>query len=287
MHVAGTKGKGYVTQAVEALLAQNQKLTGKYEKLGCLMSPHVSDVRERIRLDSKMISEELFADYVFEVYNKTQERKARGANEPADLGYTGFIQVLAFYIFVKEGVEKVVLEVGVGGELDSTNVIERPIATGVTTIGRDHEKALGSDLKDIAWHKSGIFKEGAPAFTVEQNPTVLKVLQERAYQLGASKFQVVSKDLVGQFGICVTPNLPYQRQNCSLAIMLAAACIQATDPGFHMTAEIVRVLEHLRLPGRNETRQEGQRIWFIDTAHNELGIKEASTWFKERLGQAW
>lgn len=252
-------------------------------KLGCLTSPHLIDVRERIRLDSAPISKELFTHHFLDLYSRVHENEHRGPPIP---GYPGFLALLGIYIFIKEGVEMAIFETGIGGENDSTNIVDHPTVTGITTLGLDHMKVLGGNIGSIAWHKAGIFKTGAPAFTVEQDTAALEVLQQRSCEKRiAGDLNIVSEHLVEQYGVTVTPNLPYQKSNASLAIALCEACLRAVDPNFGMTTDIAFSLEQTKLPGRNEVYREGQRTWLLSTAHNEMSIKESSSWFKEILEQ--
>ena len=107
--------------------------------------------------------------------------------------------LLAFHAFIREGVDAAVFETHHGGEYDSTNVIEKPIVTAITTLGIDHVKQLGSSIVSIAWHKAGIFKSGAPAFSAPQETAAVEVLQKRASDKSVS-LQFVNVD----------PSLPVQ-----------------------------------------------------------------------------
>jgi folylpolyglutamate synthase len=138
-------------------------------------------VRERIRINSEPISEEQFTKYFFEVWDALESTARQEGIDPAlKPTYFRYLTLMSFHIFMREGVDAVVYEVGVGGELDSTNVIKRPAVTGITTLGIDHVDALGDTIDKIAWHKAGIFKSGSPAFSVQQLPEAIKVLEERA-----------------------------------------------------------------------------------------------------------
>ncbi|KAH9873417.1 hypothetical protein IAQ61_004040 [Plenodomus lingam] len=294
IHIAGTKGKGTTALYCEHLLSQYQQKTKSYLKLGCLTSPHVSDVRERIRLDAMPISKELFVQYFSEVYDKMNNASLQDSVSSAEgpaicpniPGYPGFLALLGLYIMYKENVQIAVVETGVGGENDSTNVIERPIATGITTLGLDHMNVLGPDLKSIAWHKAGIFKTGVPAFTVEQDAEALETLQNRSLEKRtAGKLTVVSDDAILGYRLSVVPDRPYQRRNAALALALCNVCLRTIDSAFVMTTEMASVLRYTQLPGRSEILKDGQRTWLLSAAHNELSMIEASHWFKAVLDQ--
>ncbi|KAG5648933.1 hypothetical protein DXG03_000282 [Asterophora parasitica] len=135
-------------------------------------------------------------------------------------GYFRFVTLLAFHAFLSLKVDATVLEVGVGGTYDSTNIVPRPVVTGVTALGIDHVAVLGKTLQDIAWQKSGIFKEGVPAFTVVQPEEGLRVLEQRANELKASEFTILPPEH-GLSDIELGLAGAHQKQNAALAVELA------------------------------------------------------------------
>lgn len=171
IHVAGTKGKGSTCAFVESILRANGYKTGFYS------SPHLVMVRERIRINGEPISEEMFAYYFSSVYNRITKGKNSEFGMPA---YFNFLTVMAMQVFLNENVDVAILEVGIGGEFDCTNVIQKPVVTGISSLDLDHCSLLGDTIDKIAWHKSGIFKENVPAFTVGQDDAAMKVIRERA-----------------------------------------------------------------------------------------------------------
>lgn len=189
VHVAGTKGKGSTCAFVESILRHCGYKTGFYS------SPHLVVARERIRLDGIPISEEKFAHYFTFVYNQIREKKSPDVPMPA---YFNFMTVMAFHIFLMEKVDVAVLEVGIGGEYDCTNVVPKPIVTGVTSLDLDHTKLLGEKIEQIAWQKAGIFKENVAAFTVKQNEKAMQVLRQRANEKNASLYVVPSWSIYPQ-----------------------------------------------------------------------------------------
>lgn len=198
---------------------------------------------------------------------------------PPDPGYPGFLAMLAIYIFVKEKVDVMILETGIGGERDSTNIFPHPVATGITTIGLDHVKTLGNSVEQIAWHKAGIFKAGSPAFAIIQDEPVLNVLRKRADEV-SGELQVVTDQIVHEYGLRVYPDMHYQRLNASLAISLASSYLMSEYPGFSMTKDIARVVENTELPGRCQVLVDGENTWYISIAHSEVSLKETIAWFK-------
>jgi folylpolyglutamate synthase len=268
------------------MLIEYRKSTDRPLKIGCLTSPHVTNIRERIKLDGFPISEELFAKYFFEIWEQIKQNTQREGDlsGPRVPRYPGFLALMALYTFVQEGVNVAVIETGIGGENDSTNVIQSPTVTGITTIGLDHMNVLGDSLDKIAWHKAGIFKEASPAYTVEQNSSVLEVLQNRAAEKRISgQLQVVPEQLASRYAVTIEPDMPFQRRNASLAVALVEACLKALRPGFTMTPQIASSLTKTELPGRSQMIKEEKLEWFITSAHNELSIDVAASWYKDAV----
>nr|POE69517.1 folylpolyglutamate synthase [Quercus suber] len=149
IHVAGTKGKGSTCTFSEAILRECGFRTGLFT------SPHLIDVRERFRIDGLEISEDKFLLYFWDCWNRLKEK----VTEHLPMApLFQFLTLLAFKIFISEKVDVAIIEVGLGGTNDSTNVIEKPVACGITSLGLDHTEILGDTLGKIASHKAGIFK---------------------------------------------------------------------------------------------------------------------------------
>jgi folylpolyglutamate synthase len=123
---------------------------------------------ERIQINSNPLSKELFARYFFEVWNALETiATTEGLDLTRKPGYFLFLTLMSFHIFIREGVDVAIYEVGIGGEFDLTNIFESPIVTGITTLGIDHVDVLGNTIEEISWHKASIFKSGSPAFSVK------------------------------------------------------------------------------------------------------------------------
>jgi folylpolyglutamate synthase len=283
VHVAGTKGKGTTCLYCESIMTEYRKMANKSLKIGCLTSPHVTDIRERIRLNGSPISKQLFADHFFDVWGKMQQEPS-GPSLP---GFPGFLSLLGIYIFVKEMVDVAIVETGIGGENDSTNIISTPVATGITTIGLDHVKTLGDNLASIAWHKAGIFKKNSPAYTVEQDDTVLRMLQDRAHEKGTyGGLTVVPDGLAECYAVRVEPDMVFQQRNASLAIALADSCLKVLDPDAVMTPALASSIEKTELPGRSLVLRSESLEWYISSAHDELSIEVASSWYSNAVIQS-
>ncbi|KAK3771223.1 hypothetical protein RRG08_009706 [Elysia crispata] len=164
IHISGTKGKGSTCAFCDSILRHHGYKTGMFS------SPHMNETRERIRINGKPISKEMFAHYFWEVYTKLKQTKTRDAlnMEGGMPAYFNFTVIMAFYVFIEEKVNVGIFEVGIGGEFDGTNFFLRPAVCGVASLGYDHLTILGETLDQIAWHKAGIFKTGCPAVTMEQ-----------------------------------------------------------------------------------------------------------------------
>ena len=175
MHVAGTNGKGSTCAMIESGFRAAGLRTGLYT------SPHLAEPTERIRIDGRPVSAERFAAAFDRVHATVEQLLARDA---IDLHTTYFetVTAMAFVIFAEEAVERVVLEVGLGGRLDATNVVQPSLAV-ITPIDFDHESYLGRAIESIAAEKAGILKPGVPAVFARQRPEAASVLDRRAAEL--------------------------------------------------------------------------------------------------------
>ncbi|XP_075155935.1 folylpolyglutamate synthase 1 [Haematobia irritans] len=181
IHVAGTKGKGSTCALTESILRQYGIKTGFFS------SPHLVSLTERIRLNGQPISKHKFAKYFWSVYNALKTQQEYENDMPA---YFQFLTVLCFHVYLAEKVDVTILEVGIGGELDCTNVIPHAETVGITSLGLEHTKLLGNTLEEIAWQKAGIIKENSTVYTSALQPECLKVLSERAKEKNASLHMV-------------------------------------------------------------------------------------------------
>ena len=170
IHVGGTNGKGSTSHTIAAILQSQGYKTGLYT------SPHLVDFRERIRVNGKMIPKEDVVDFVARYQNSGYE------------GHPSFFELtmmMAFDYFAKEKVDYAVIEVGMGGRLDSTNIIT-PILSVITNISKDHTQFLGKTLEAIAGEKAGIIKTGVPAVVGEATGSIREVFEEKASEAGTT-----------------------------------------------------------------------------------------------------
>jgi len=306
VHVAGTKGKGSTCAFVDSILARysaagkgGQEGKGKKRKVGLFTSPHLIAVRERIRIGSRPIGEEVFARYFFEVWDRLEAKGGEGEGGAAvgvEVGgrgevaapgtkpiYARYLTLMSYHVFLSEGVDVAVYETGIGGEYDATNVVERPVASGISTLGIDHVYVLGQTVEKIAWHKGGIMKKGSPAFTVEQVPAAAEVLLERAEEKGV-ELRVLGVDERLK-GINIRPDALFQKKNATLAIALAETALKKLDSGFELDPkaplpkEFVEGLEQVVWRGRCEVKEEEGISWHVDGAHTVDSLKMAARWF--------
>ncbi|KAI0081843.1 Mur ligase [Panus rudis PR-1116 ss-1] len=198
--------------------------------------------------------------------------------------YFRFITLVAFHAFLSLKVDAAILEVGVGGEYDCTNIVPKPIVTGVSALGIDHTAVLGKTIPEIAWQKGGIYKKGVPALTVEQPLEGLEVLRRRAAEKEASEFTVVPP----------TPGLrevklglpgSHQYQNANLAVHLAKKFLQKhanVEPEDGLSEVYAAALSKAKWPGRCQTVPDPRHprvTWFLDGAHTSESLAFCMHWF--------
>ena len=181
IHVAGTKGKGSTCAFVDTVLRRSGTRTGLYT------SPHLVDIRERYRVDGAPVSKTTFTRNFWWLHHKLKETCEADLGMPA---YFRFLTLLGFRIFTSMNVDAVVLEVGLGGRLDATNVIQAPAVCGVTSLGLDHVEVLGDTVGKIAREKAGIFKPNCPAITSPQVPEAMESLELRASEVSGCELTV-------------------------------------------------------------------------------------------------
>ncbi|XP_061589212.1 folylpolyglutamate synthase, mitochondrial-like [Cololabis saira] len=309
IHVTGTKGKGSTCAFTEQILRSYGFRTGFYS------SPHLVQVRERIRINGRPIGKELFTKYFWQVYGRLDDTKeAHGGAMPA---YFRFLTILAFHVFLQEKVDLAVIEVGIGGAYDCTNILRRPWVCGVSSLGIDHTQILGDTLEQIAWQKGGIFKPGVPAFTVSQPDPALAVLRERALERRCPLWVCPAlEDYPGPAHPGPGPapgHAPlrlglaggHQRLNASLALQLSSAWLRrrcAADGGvtagpvegdaplpraaaFKPSSIMVKGLADTEWPGRSQTLARGTLTYFLDGAHTLRSMQACVRWFREASAQ--
>jgi dihydrofolate synthase/folylpolyglutamate synthase len=278
VHIAGTKGKGSTTAMVAAMLE------GNGYKVGVYTSPHLVDIRERIAINGELIPQAEFARLIKLI--EPMVIKARPTPT-----YFDVLTAVAFKYFAEQKVDIAVIETGLGGRLDSTNVV-KPEVTAITSISKDHMAQLGNTVEKIAEEKAGIFKSGVPAVTVTQTPEVEAVLKRVADKVGAPldvagksiefSYRFESSRMLGPHNrVCLTtPNSKFehlavpllgehQALNCGLALSvidrLKGRGIALND------ARCMEGLAKTKLPGRMELLSTNPRV-LVDGAHNAASL---------------
>ncbi|EGC36829.1 hypothetical protein DICPUDRAFT_77507 [Dictyostelium purpureum] len=210
IHVAGTKGKGSTCAITESLI-RNQGFT-----TGLFTSPHLISPRERIRINGEMISKELFTKYFWICWDTLI--KDFDTQLP---NYFRYLTLMALKAFQDQGVQCIILEVGIGGRMDATNVVPKTAVSGISALGFDHMNLLGDTLPEIALEKACIMKKGVPVFTVaSQAPEAMKVIENHS-KLMESPLSVAPTLLQYNFSGDIGLKGEHQRENASLAVALA------------------------------------------------------------------
>lgn len=285
VHVAGTKGKGSVAAMIEAALRAGGRRTGLFT------SPHLVSWRERIRIDGRCVEEETVAELATEVRPAVERVGEEGLRGPS---FFEALTAMAFLCFARAELDICVLEVGLGGRLDATNVV-KPELSVITTLGMDHMKVLGNTLPAIATQKAGIIKPSVPVVAAPQPESIERLMRRRAADVGApisfvqplglrevsplrpedvgaGELPVIGERVFGEFG-----GEPFEAQltlagrHQALNAAVAARCCEMLEPG--LSAEELRAgFESLRWPARAELA--GAHPWVvIDCAHNQASAR--------------
>lgn len=273
IHVAGTNGKGSVSHFMAAILQ-----SAGY-KVGLYTSPHLVDFRERIRVNGEMIEHNFVIDFI------EQHKSLFDTIQPSFFEAT---MAIAFDYFQKKNVDVAVIEVGLGGRLDSTNIIS-PVLSIITNIGLDHTEFLGKTLPEIAFEKAGIIKEKTPIIIGETNPETKPVFVEKAKELGAEitfadeKYKLSVVENSNEKMIVQTENSElfevglfgnYQLKNISTVL---ASVEKLKKLGYTLDSENIHnglknVVKLTGLQGRWHVIQQNPTV-ILDTGHNLDGIK--------------
>lgn len=283
IHIAGTNGKGSVCAYLTSALVE-----AGY-RVGTLTSPHLEHVNERVAINGIPVDDAIFNEHV-EALNRARWDWAKTLSGGSDvsLTYYEFVTTLGFMLFARRAIDVAVVEVGLGGRLDATNVVD-PVVTAVTSIGFDHMEQLGDTLASIAGEKAMIIKRGCTAVMGPLPEEAAAVVQHRAERVGAELWRPgihlrrSERKGVWSFGTPegaisdVRLQMPgnHQGVNASVAV---GVLHQLRRRGFMITDEAVKSgLEKTRLSGRIETLMPGL---VIDGAHNPDGARALAAWLQ-------
>ena len=274
--IAGTNGKGSTAATLASILSASGLRTGLYT------SPHLAKPNERIRVERTEISDDDFARLYFTVDDAARRLLVSG-RLPQSPSYFEVLTAQAFLYFAERQIDIAVLEVGMGGRLDATNVVD-PLVSVVTDISLDHTEWLGSTISAIAREKAGILRPGGVLITLPQHPDANRVLGEVAVELNvrgvsAVPFMPPVLSVSGPYEIealgapvLVDSPLSGAHQHRNIALAVAAAVELAARHGFPITPETIATGIHLtRWPGRLERVTARGVEWILDVAHNPAG----------------
>lgn len=278
IHVAGSNGKGSVCAYLSSILTTAGKQTGLF------ISPHLVDINERFQLNQQMVSNELFLE-AFEAVLDIVHRLLK--EQPGDFAHPTFFELLflmGIWVFDKSGMEYVVLETGLGGRFDATNVIEKPMISVITSISLEHTEYLGDTYEQIAGEKAGIIKEGCPVVYDGTRADVESVILKKAARMHAKAYAIrpdMYKILMNtqktiDFSMDTGYYLPMDVSISSVAeyqIMNAMEAVTAArimDIGLTQE-DIHNGMERMHWEGRMETILPGV---ILDGAHNDSGVEE-------------
>jgi dihydrofolate synthase / folylpolyglutamate synthase len=286
VHIAGTNGKGSVTAMIDAGLRAAGHRSGRYT------SPHLVDLTERFAIDGRPVAADKMVAAVADVQHAIEQLLAEGVLQ----AHPTFFEVttaVAFELFRRAGVETAVLEVGLGGRLDATNVIE-PVATAITSIAYDHQQYLGSTLPEIAREKAGIVKPRVPVVVGDVDPEVFATIADIARERGAPVVRAADGVTVTRRAATIglrTPVRDYGDVTMGLQgvhqignAIVAVRMLELLDSqGITVPADAVRsALARPSWPGRLDLRRltDGREILF-DAAHNPAGAATLASYLRE------
>ena len=280
IHVAGTNGKGSVCAYLTAMLCEAGFSVGTF------ISPHLETTRERF-LFGEMVDEELYAEAFLKVRGLAEKMTEEGLNPPT---YFEFLFYMCMAINDRLRPDFLILETGLGGRLDVTNVIRRPVLTVLTSISMDHMQYLGNTLAEIAFEKAGILKPGVPVVYDASCREGATVIERRAQNLGCPLYAVNHTDYTllgrgadgprisirtvdgGQVVVAIPSQAEYQMMNVTVAVR-SVGVLRRRGIAWLSPNDVIRGIRHSYWPGRMEEVLPG--VW-LDGAHNEGGIASLS-----------
>lgn len=279
IHVAGTNGKGSVCSFISNTLVRAGHRTGLF------ISPHLVKINERIQMDNIPVTDEVFNRAYEAVLEAAHRMEQSGGKHPA---YFEFLFGMAMFIFKEQKAEYIVLETGMGGRLDSTNIIKKPLMTVITSVSMDHMHVLGNTIEEIAGEKAGIIKPGVPLVFYGGDERVRSVLEKTALER-KTPYEIIDDTKVSDIGkrgkfidfslnnryynkelFSVQSAALYQVWNSALAAT-ALAWLMETDAECGLTRDIIH--EGIKTAFWEGRMEELRPNVYVDGAHNEDGIR--------------
>lgn len=253
IHIAGTSGKGSTAYYATSLLVNNS------HTVGLIVSPHVHSIKERAQINGKPLSDKDYLHY----FNQFVDLIIQ-----TELTYIEFLVVFAFWLFAQLKVDYIVVEVGIGGRLDATNVLSRAqTVRGITDIGFDHTEILGNTLPEITAEKAGIIHEGDTVIINDQPKEVLSTIIQKASSIKANL------EVLAGLSTLQLETLPlYQRRNWQLAHSLVSARLELDNKPL-LSEEAITTSLAISIPGRFEQKTIDGVTIILDAAHNPQKIK--------------
>ena len=270
IHVAGTNGKGSTAHLIAAALQASGR------KVGLFTSPHLVSLTERIRINGQPIPEQVIADFV------TEHKAFLDEVQPS---FFETMTALGFWYFVQQKVDIAVIEVGLGGRLDSTNVLT-PILSVITNIGLDHTEFLGNTLAQIAREKAGIIKPGVPVVIGETHPQTMNVFLSKAQECHSDVYFADQCEYLRRTRLQVAPDCElhgnYQKHNLQTAfvVLRELSNIQCPISNTQIAEGFAHVCTLTGLRGRWETLCK-RPLTICDTGHNSHGLQYVARQLKE------
>ena len=283
LHVAGTNGKGSVASMCHAGLLAIESRVGLYT------SPHLVDVRERIRVDGEPITKKRFLDlgsYVLDRWSESQQLEER-------LTYFEILTLIAALHFKHEGVDVAVFEVGLGGRLDATNAIDTALAV-ITPVALDHTRHLGNDIESVLGEKLGILRPEKPAVVCRPDGWDDSKLRNALRQVSASPILIEGDDFWREEGTAVVlgDEVPldwlnlagtHQMRNATCALAALALWRQEVDPRLPPVTKLCHSVARARWPGRWQQVMFGDTTLIVDGAHNPHAAQAVAATIRKEL----